>query len=260
VTVPRDIHPTAIIHPKAELAQDVSIGPYSIIGEKVTIGAGCRIASGVLIDGETTLGKNNRVFHGAVIGSVCQDLKYRGERTCVRIGDGNTIREFVTVNSATGEGGSTVVGNAVLLMAYVHLGHNCVIGDNVILANAVNLAGHVHIHDFASIGGLTPVHQFVGIGQHAFIGGGSRIQKDVPPFLKVAGNPARVYGLNTVGLTRRGFTAEQRALLKTAYVVLFRSGLNVTQALERISVELPHTDEIAMLVDFIRDSERGIIK
>jgi len=258
--MPRDIHPTAIVHPKAELAQDVSIGPYSVIGENVTIGDGCRIASAVLIDGETTLGKNNRIFHGAVIGTVCQDLKYRGERTCVRIGDGNTIREFATVNSATGEGESTIVGNAVLIMAYVHLGHNCVIGDNVVLANAVNLAGHVRVHDFASIGGLTPVHQFVEIGQHAFIGGGSRIPQDVPPFLKVAGNPARVYGLNTIGLARRGFTAEQRALLKRAYVILFRSGLNVTQALERIHAELPRTAEIAMFVDFIRNSERGILK
>jgi UDP-N-acetylglucosamine acyltransferase len=258
--MPRDIHPTAIIHPKATLGPDVSIGPYSIIGEKVAIGEGCRIASAVLIEGETTLGKNNRVFHGAVIGAVCQDLKYRGERTYVRIGDGNTIREFATVNSATGEGESTTIGNSVLIMAYVHLGHNCVIGDNVILANAVNLAGHVHVHDFASIGGLTPVHQFVEIGQHAFIGGGSRIPQDVPPFLKVAGNPARVYGLNTVGLARRGFTTEQRALLKRAYVILFRSGLNVTQALERIGAELPRTEEIAAFVDFIRDSERGIIK
>jgi UDP-N-acetylglucosamine acyltransferase len=258
--MPRTIHPTAIVHPKAELAENVSVGPYSIIGEKVTIGEGSRIESSVVIEGETTLGKNNRVFHGASIGSVCQDLKFRGERTLVRIGDGNTIREFVTVNSATGEGKSTVVGSGTLLMAYVHLGHNCVIGDGVILANAVNLAGHVHVHDFAAIGGLTPVHQFVAIGQYAFIGGGSRIPQDVPPFLKVAGNPARPWGLNTVGLARRGYTAEQRGLLKKAYAILFRSGLNVTQALERIDAELPRTDEIALFVDFIRNSKRGIIK
>jgi UDP-N-acetylglucosamine acyltransferase len=258
--MPRDIHPTAIIHPKAELAQDVIIGPYAIIGERVTIGDGCRIGSSVLIDGETTLGKNNRVFHGAAIGNVCQDLKYRGERTFVRIGDDNTIREYVTVNSATGEGESTVVGSGTLIMAYVHLAHNCFVGDNVVLANAVNLAGHVRVHDFAAIGGLTPVHQFVEIGRYAFIGGGSRIPQDVPPFLKVAGNPTRVWGPNTVGLARRGFTAEQRALLKRAYVLLYRSGLNVTQALERIDAELPRTDEIAMFVDFIRNSKRGIIK
>ncbi len=256
----RDIHPAAIVHPKAELGEDVSIGPYSIVGEKVTIGDGCRIGSCVLLDGETTIGRNNRVFHGAAIGNVCQDLKYRGERAFVRIGDGNTIREYVTVNSATGEGESTVVGNGTLIMAYVHLAHNCVVGDNVILANAVNLAGHVRVHDCASIGGLTPVHQFVEIGRFAFIGGGSRIPQDVPPFLKVAGNPTRVWGLNTVGLARRGFTVEQRAVLKRAYAILYRSGLNVTQALERIDGDLPRTDEIAMFVNFIRSSKRGIIK
>ena len=255
-----DIHPSATVHPKAELAADVSIGPYSIIGAKVKIGEGCRIGSCVLIDGETTIGKNNQVFHGAAIGNVCQDLKYRGERAFVRIGDNNTIREYVTVNTATGEGESTIVGNGILLMAYVHLGHNCVIGDGVILANAVNLAGHVRVHDCASIGGLTPVHQFVEIGRHAFVGGGSRIPQDVPPFLKIAGNPARVWGLNTIGLARRGYSAEQRRLLKRAYVILFRSGLNVTQALERIDGELPRTDEIAVFVDFIRNSKRGIIK
>ena len=258
--MPRNIHPTAIVHPKAELAQNVAVGPYSVIGEKVTIGEGCRIESSVLIDGETTLGKNNRIFHGAAIGNVCQDLKYRGERAFVRIGDGNTIREFVTMNSATGEGESTVVGTGTLIMAYVHIAHNCVIGDNVVLANAVNLAGHVRVHDCAAIGGLTPVHQFVEIGQYAFIGGGSRIPQDVPPFLKVAGNPTRVWGLNTVGLARRGYTAEQRGLLKKAYVILYRSGLNVTQALDRISADLPRTDEIVMFVDFIRNSKRGIIK
>jgi len=258
--MPCEIHPTALVHPKAELGNNVSIGPYSIIGERVTIGDGCRIASSVLIEGETTLGKDNRIFHGAAIGSVCQDLKYRGERSFVRIGDGNTIREFVTVNSATGHEQSTVIGCNVLLMAYVHIAHNCVIGNDVILANAVNLAGHVRVNDFASIGGVTPVHQFVEIGKYAFVGGGSRIPKDIPPFLRVAGNPARVAGLNTVGLTRRGFTAEQKAVIKKAYVILFRSGLNVTQAVDRIRAELPQTGEVAMLIDFIRNSKRGIIK
>jgi UDP-N-acetylglucosamine acyltransferase len=258
--MPVVIHPTAIIHEQAELGERVSVGPYSVIGGKVKIGDGCRIGTGVLIDGETTIGADNQIFHAAAIGNVCQDLKYRGERTSVRIGDGNTIREYVTINSATGEGESTVVGNNVLLMAYVHIGHNCVIGDNVILANAVNLAGHVRVHDFASIGGLTPVHQFVEIGRYAFIGGGSRIPQDVPPFLKVAGNPARAWGLNTIGLIRRGFSAEQRALVKRAYVILFRSGLNVSQALERIRGELPQSPEIAMLVEFIERSKRGIIR
>jgi UDP-N-acetylglucosamine acyltransferase len=258
--MPRDIHPTALIHPDATIGENVSVGPYSVIGAKVALGDGCRIGSSVLIDGETTLGRNNSVFHGAAIGNVCQDLKFRGERTFVRIGDGNTIREFVTVNSATGEGESTVVGSNVMLMAYVHIAHNCVIGDHVILANAVNLAGHVRVHDFASIGGVTPVHQFVEVGQYAFIGGGSRIPQDVPPFVKVAGNPARVAGLNAVGLARRGFTAEQRSLLKKAYVILFRSGLNVSQAVERICADLPATEEVSIFVDFIRNSKRGIIR
>jgi len=258
--MPVDIHATAIVHQSARIGENVSIGPYTIVGEHVTIGDGCRIESCARIEGETTLGRDGRVFHGAALGSVCQDLKYRGERTMVHIGDGATIREYVTINSATGEGESTVVGNNVLLMAYVHIAHNCVIGNNVILANAVNLAGHVRIHDFASVGGITPVHQFVEIGQYAFVGGGSRIPQDVPPFVKVAGNPARVSGLNAVGLTRRGFTVEQRMLIKKAYLILYRSELNVSQALARIAAELPQTSEIALFVDFIRNSRRGIIK
>ncbi len=258
--MPREIHPTAVVHPRAELGEGVSIGPHSVIGEHVTIGDGCRIQSSVLVEGHTTIGRNNRIVHGAAIGNVCQDLKYRGECTFVRIGDGNTIREYVTINCATGEGESTVVGDEGLLMAYVHLGHNCVIGNHVILANAVNLAGHVVVQDFASVGGVTPVHQFVRIGAYAFIGGGSRIPQDVPPYLKVAGNPARPWGLNSIGLQRRGFSAERRARLKKAYVLLFRSGLNVTQALERIDAEIERTEEIAAFVDFIRSSRRGIIR
>lgn len=255
-----EIHPTAIIHEKAELGVRVSIGPYSVIGEKVTIGDDCRIGTNVLIDGETTIGARNRIFHAAAIGNVCQDLKYRGERTFVRIGDDNTIREYVTINSATGEGESTVVGNNTLLMAYVHIAHNCIIDDNVILVNAVNLAGHVRVHEWAEIGGVTPVHQFVQIGRHAFVGGGSRIPQDIPPYVKVAGNPAVVAGINSVGLRRRGFTFEQRALIKKAYLILYRSGLNVSQALDRIRASLPQTPEIEALVDFVEHSERGIIR
>lgn len=258
--MPVTIHPTAIIHEKAELGENVTIGPFTTVGPAVRIGDGTSIGTCVLIDGETTIGANSRIYHGAAIGNPCQDLKYRGERTFVRIGDRVTIREYATINSATGAGQSTVVGSDVLLMAYAHVAHNCVIGNHVIIANAVNLAGHVHVHDFASIGGLTPVHQFVRIGEYAFIGGGSRIPQDVPPFLKVAGSPTRVYGLNAVGLTRRGFTAAQRALLKKAYTILYRSDLNVSQALERIGAELPAADEITLFVDFIKGSERGIIK
>jgi len=255
-----DIHPTAVIASGADIGEDVTIGPYSIIGENVRIGDGCRIGSSVLIEGYTEIGKNNHIFHGASIGTIPQDLKYRGARTFVKIGDNNTIREYVTINSATNEGESTVVGNSNLLMAYVHVAHNCVIGNNVILANAVNLAGHVKVHDYAIVGGIVPVHQFVEIGEHAFIGGGSRIPKDVPPFIKVVGNPPRVNGMNSVGLMRRGFTLEQRVLLKRAYCILYRSGLNVSQAIEKIETELPQTEEIKMLVDFIKNSKRGITK
>jgi UDP-N-acetylglucosamine acyltransferase len=254
------IHPTAIVHERAELGEGVSVGPYSVIGAQVKIGDGCRIGTSVLIEGETTIGANNRIFHAAAIGSVCQDLKYRGERTFVRIGDNNTIREYVTINSATGEGESTVIGSNALLMAYVHIAHNCVIGDHVILVNAVNLAGHVRVHDWAEIGGVTPVHQFVEIGSHAFIGGGSRIPQDIPPFVKVAGNPAAVAGINSVGLKRRGFSFEQRTLIKKAYFILYRSGLNVSQALGRIEAELPRSPEISTFVDFIARSKRGIIR
>lgn len=255
-----EIHPTAVISSGADIGEDVSIGPYSVIGENVKIGDGCRIGSSVLIEGHTYIGRNNHIFHGASIGSIPQDLKYKGAKTFVRIGDNNTIREYVTINSATNEGESTVVGNSNLLMAYVHVAHNCVIGNNCILANAVNLAGHVKIHDYAIIGGIVPVHQFVEIGEYAFIGGGSRIAKDVPPFIKVAGNPARANGMNSVGLMRRGFDIEKRVLLKRAYCILYRSGLNVTQALEKIESELPQTDEIKLLVNFIRNSKRGITK
>jgi len=255
-----EIHDTAIVHSGAGIGRKVSIGPYSIIGEHVRIGDGCSIGSCVRIEGRTTFGKNNRVFHGAAIGSIPQDLKYRGADSFVTIGDDNVFREFVTINVATGEGESTVIGDKNLLMAYVHVAHNCIIGDNVILANSVNLAGHVIVEDFAIIGGVVPVHQFVTIGSHSFIGGGSRIPKDIPPFVKVAGNPPRIGGINSVGLRRRGFTDEQLLQIKKAYRYLYRSELNVAQAIEKIESELPDTPEIRMLIEFIHNSRRGITK
>lgn len=258
--MPVEIHPTAIVHERAELGERVTVGPYSVIGENVRIGDDCVIGTSVLIDGETTMGVRNRVFHGAAIGAVCQDLKYRGERTFVRIGDDNTIREYVTINSATGEGESTVIGNRSLLMAYVHVAHNCILGDNVILVNAVNLAGHVRVDEWAEIGGVTPVHQFVRIGRHAFVGGGSRIPQDIPPYVRVAGNPPVLAGINSVGLQRRGFTLERRALIKKAYLILYRSGLNVSQALDRMRVSLPRTPDIDAFIEFVEHSKRGIIR
>ena len=258
--MPVEIHETAIVHSGARLGKNVSVGPYTIIGEHVEMGDECVVGSCVRIEGRTTFGKNNRIFHGASIGSIPQDLKYRGADSFLKIGDGNVFREYVTVNVATGEGESTVIGNGNLLMAYVHVAHNCVVGDSVILANSVNLAGHVVVQDYAIIGGVVPVHQFVTVGSHSFIGGGSRIPKDIPPFVKVAGNPPRIGGINSVGLRRRGFTVEQILQIKAAYRLLYRSDLNVAQAVERIESELPDTPEIRMLIEFIHNSRRGICK
>ena len=258
--MPAEIHDTAIIHPNAKIGDGTSIGPYSIIGEHVTLGSNCWIGSSVLIEGHTALGENNRVFHGAAIGTIPQDLKYGGALSYVKIGDNNVMREYVTINCATDEGESTLIGNENLLMAYVHVAHNCLLGDHVILANSVNLAGHVIIQDYAIIGGVVPVHQFVTVGAHSFIGGGSRIPKDIPPFVKVAGNPPKICGINAVGLQRRGFTSEQISQIKQAYKYLYRSELNVTQALELIEKELPRTPEVMMFADFINESRRGITK
>lgn len=255
-----EIHDTAIVHKGARIDSNVKIGPFSIIGENVEIGKDTSIGTSVLIDGSTCIGSNNEIFHGASIGTDPQDLKYSGAISHVNIGSNNTIREYVTINRATGEGETTVVGSNCLLMAYVHVAHNCILKDNVILANAVNLAGHVILHDYVIIGGMVPVHQFVTIGAHAFIGGGSRISKDVPPFVKVAGNPPKVNGLNSVGLQRRGFTSKQREMIKRAYNLLFRQGLNVSQAVEKIKTELAKTAETDMIVDFIENCRRGITK
>jgi UDP-N-acetylglucosamine acyltransferase len=253
------VHGSAIVHEGARLGDEVTVGPWSIIGPHASIGDGTVVGSNVLIDGHTSIGRRNRIFHGAALGSAPQDLKYRGEKSYTRIGDDNTIREYVTINAATGEGDATVVGSNCLLMAYVHIAHDCVIGDNVILANAVNLAGHVVIDEYAILGGIVPVHQFTRIGAHSFTGGGSRIAKDVPPYTKVVGNPPRVCGLNSIGLQRRGYGAERLAPLRRAYRLLFRGGFNVSQALERIEQEIEPTPEIEVLLRFIRESQRGII-
>jgi UDP-N-acetylglucosamine acyltransferase len=256
----REIHPTAVIAPGARIGEGVHIGPYSVIGEHVAIGDGTSIGSNVLVDGWTTIGKNNRIFHGASIGTVPQDLKYQGEISYVEIGDDNTFREFVTVNSATNAGEKTRIGSGCLLMAYVHIAHNCTIGDEVIIANAVNLAGHVFVDDYAIIGGMTPVHQFVRIGKYAFIGGGSRIERDIPPFVKVAGNPPRVYGINSIGLDRRGFSHERKLMAKKIFKALYRSNLNVSQVLDQLRNGEFEDPERSMMIEFLEASERGITK
>ncbi|MCX5800684.1 MAG: acyl-ACP--UDP-N-acetylglucosamine O-acyltransferase [Candidatus Eisenbacteria bacterium] len=252
------VHPTALVDSRARLAEDVVVGPHCIISDEVVIGSGTVLGSNVVIEGFTRVGRNCRILHFAVLGGPPQDLKYKGARSLVEIGDSCTIREFVTINRATGEGEKTVVGNNNLLMAYVHLAHNCVIGDNVVLANAVNLAGHVRIDDYAAIGGMTPIHQFVRIGRHAFVGGGSRVPKDVPPFIRAAGNPLRVVGLNSVGLQRREFPADVRLELKRLYRLFYRSNLNVSQAIAKSKAELRDIPEVREFLNFVEQSERGI--
>jgi len=255
----QDIHATAIVHPRAELGRDVTVGPYSLVGPDVRIGDGTWIGAHAVLEGRTTIGNNCKIFHGAALGCVPQDLKYRDETTYVRVGDGTTIREYATVHLACMEGESTDIGSNCLLMAYVHVAHNCKVGSNVILANAVNLAGHVEIHDFATVGGMTPVHQFARIGAYAFVGGGSRVAKDVPPFVKCAGSPAVLVGINSIGLERRGFDEERRTALKRAYRVLFRSGLNTRQALDRLRSDFDGSNEdIQTLLRFVEASDRGI--
>ena len=256
----KDIHPSAIIDKTARLGEDVCVGPYSIIGPDCVIGDGCRIGSSVAIHRWVELGRNVQVWHGASLGGDPQDLKYKGARTKVVIGEETVIREFATVNLSTEEGHVTRVGRKCFLMAYSHVAHECSVGDGVIMANSANLAGHVTVEDFAIIGGLTPVHQFCRIGCYAMVGGASAVQKDILPYSKSFGVPARVYGTNSVGLARRGFSEHVRSLLHRAFRILFYSNLNTTQAVERIKSELEQTSEIRHLVEFIEASKRGIAK
>lgn len=252
-------HETAVVAAGATIGEGVRIGPFAVVGEQVTIGDGTRIAAHAVVDGWTTVGRECRIFPSAVLGSDPQDLKYAGEQSALEIGDHNIIREFVTLNRATGMGGGrTLIGDHNLFMAYVHVAHDCIIGSHAILANAVNLAGHVTIDDYASVGGMTPVHQFVRIGRYAFVGGGSRVSKDIPPYVRAAGNPTRVVGLNSIGLQRRGLSEEVRLELKRAYRLLYRSGLNVSQALARMRSDLPPLEEVRYLIEFVERSARGI--
>jgi UDP-N-acetylglucosamine acyltransferase len=254
------IHPTAIVERGAELGPGVVVGPFAFVGPRVVLGEGTRVGLHAILEGRTVIGPRCQIHHGAAIGNIPQDLKFRGAPTEVVIGHDTTVREYATVHAATGEGEATVVGDHVLLMAYTHIAHNCRIGNHVILANAVNLAGHVRIDDYAIVGGITPVHQFVAIGCHAFIGGGSRVPQDIPPFVKAAGNPLRACGLNAIGMDRRGISPEVRLELKRAYRILYRSQLNVAQALDRIAGELKLYPEVHEFVEFVRSSERGIVR
>jgi UDP-N-acetylglucosamine acyltransferase len=253
------IHPTAIISPDAEIAADVEIGAFAIIGEGCTIGSGSVVAPRATLERNVTLGRSVRVGIGTILGGAPQDLKYAGEETTVEIDDGTVIREYATINRGTAHSFKTTVGKNCLLMSYVHIGHDCRIGDNVILSNVVQLAGHVAIEDKAIVSGLCAVHQFARIGRHSFIGGMSRVSKDIPPFLKAVGNPVKLYGLNTVGLQRNGMDEATILELKRAYRLLFRSDLNLTQAIERAQSELEPLPEVKELIGFVEASDRGVV-
>lgn len=254
------IHPTAIVDPGAEIHADARIGPYCVVGKDVSIGAGTELQHHVTVMGPTTIGRDNFFFAYASIGQKTQDLKYAGEPTCLEIGDGNTFREFCTVNRGTLPGTKTVVGSCGNFLAYSHIAHDCIVGNNVIFSNNGTLAGHVEVGDYAVIGGLTAIHQFCRVGRHAITGGCSKIVQDVPPFFIADGNPAEIRGVNQVGLERAGFAAETVRALKEAYRILYRGNLNVKQSVEKIRTELTASPETADLCAFIESSRRGIIR
>ncbi len=251
----------AIVDPGARLAEDVEVGPYSVIGAKVEIGAGCRIGPHVVINGPTKIGRDNRIFQFASIGEIPQDKKFHGEDSTLIIGDGNTIREFVTIHRGTEDGGGeTVIGNDNWLMAYIHIAHDCIIGDHTIFSNGASLAGHVRVDDHAILGGFTLVHQFCHIGSHAFCGMGSAISKDVTPYTLVNGNPARPHGLNVEGLKRHGFSGELIRELREAYKTVYRMGLTTDEARARLAAAAAAHAEVAHFCDFIEHSGRGILR
>jgi UDP-N-acetylglucosamine acyltransferase len=253
-------HPLAYIHPDAKIADNVVVDPFASIHADVEIGSGCWIGSNAVIHNGARIGKNTRIFPGAVISTIPQDLKFGGEYSTVQIGDNCTIREYATVNRGTNYSGTTKVGNHVLIMAYAHVAHDCVIGDHVILANAVNLAGHVVIDDHAIVGGMSAIHQFVRLGRHSILQGGSLVGKDVPPFTKGARYPLSYVGVNTVGLKRRGYDAKQIHEIHEIYRLLFAAGKNTSQALESIEAEIPDSEVRAEIIEFVRSSPRGIMK
>ncbi|MFA4991155.1 MAG: acyl-ACP--UDP-N-acetylglucosamine O-acyltransferase [Candidatus Omnitrophota bacterium] len=254
------IHPTALIDKKAKLADDIEVGPYAIIGPDVVIGRSARIGPHVVINGNTTIGDNCSVFTGAVVGSAPQDLKYKGKRTFLKIGDNNIIREYTTLNPGTEEGHSTSLGDDNLLMAYSHVAHDCKVGNNCIIANAGTLAGHVTLEDKVVLGGLAAIHQFVRVGKLSIIGGCSKIVRDIPPFSTCDGHPARVYGLNLIGIRRSGMSREAQIELRKAFKILFHSKLSFRHAAEKVKEELKEFEEIRYLLEFIKGSERGVTR
>lgn len=255
------IHPTALVDPKAEIDSSVEIGPFSVIRGDVHIGSGVRIGSHVVIEPYVTIGADCQIFQYAALGAVPQSVKFEGEKTFVKIGRGTVLREFVTVHRGTGFGGGiTEVGEENYLMAYTHVAHDCRTGRKVMMANNATLAGHIIIGDHATIGGLVAVHQFVRIGEYAFIGGKSAVVKDVPPFVIAAGDRVRLHGLNSVGLKRHGFSQQSLSALKKTYRIIFRIGLTLNEAIERVKAEVEQVPEVVAFIEFIQSSSRGITR
>ncbi len=255
------VDPRAEVSPKAFLGENVSVGPFSIVEPGAVIGDGTSVAASALIAAGARIGRECRIHHGAVIGHMPQDLKYAGEPTTCELGDRNVVREYATLHRGTGEGGRTIIGNDNFLMAYCHIAHDCVLGNKIIMANAASLAGHTDVEDYVIIGGLTPVHQFTRLGRHSMVGGGLRVGKDVPPYILAGGEPLTFEGLNSIGLRRRGFPRETIDALERTYAMIYRGGLNVSQAVTKIEADpaLSALPEVRVVLDFIRGSKRGII-
>jgi UDP-N-acetylglucosamine acyltransferase len=255
------IHPTAIVHPNAQLARDVEVGAYSIIDEHVEIDQGTRIEHHVVIKGHTRIGKNNRIYQFVSLGEAPQDKKYKGEPTQLEIGDGNTIREFCTLNRGTSlDSGVTRLGNDNWLMAYVHLAHDCQVGDHTVFANNAQLAGHVHVGDYAILGGFTVVHQYCHLGAHCLTALGTIVLQDVPPYVIASGNAAKPFGINVEGLKRRGFSPETIVELKRAYKTIYKSGLSLNDAQKLVREQTAICPELQLLLDFMHSSQRGIVR
>lgn len=253
------IHPTAIIDAGAQLGRNVRVGPYCYVGPQVVIGDDCELTSHVVIKGPTRIGRGNKIFQFASVGEDCQDKKYRGEPTELIMGDNNVIRECVTIHRGTTQDqGKTIIGSDNLLMAYVHVAHDCVVGNNTILANCATLAGHVHIGDWVIVGGMSAFHQFNRVGEHAFVAGGSAVRKDIPPYVMAQSDNA--HGINSEGLKRRGFTSAQISTLRQAYRVLYRQGLTLAEALPQLAAMAESAPEVQPLVQFLLSAERGIVR
>ncbi len=254
------IHPTAVIDPTAQIGEGCEIGPYCVIGAEVELGADCWLQHHVSLNGPSKIGQGNRFYAFSSIGQRTQDLKYTGEPTCLAVGDNNTFREFVTVHRGTAPGTTTRIGNGGNFLAYSHIAHDCLVGNNVIFSNNGTVAGHVEVGDYAIIGGLTAIHQFCRIGAYALTGGCSKIVQDVPPFMIADGNPAKVRSYNKVALERHGFSEQTHRAIKESYRLIYRSALNLQQAVEQMRTDLPETPEITQLITFVTNSPRGIIK